>query len=154
MAYTAVTASQFKTAKPQFASVADATVDVYLALGARVVDASWTEGDYQTAIISYACHLMTLDGLGTDEQSKSEANGTAQFQTIKSADLTLTRFAREATGSSYGDWLASTACGRFFTILADMNRSGPRILYGGCNPVSGYAKDAPLTMGWPLAFYP
>lgn len=155
MPYTPVTPTQFKAAKPQFAAVNDPIVQSYLDMAGRFVDRSWTEGDYQTAIIAMTCHLMTLDGLGTDPDSQSQATGSAQFQTIRSGELTLTRF-RAAAGetTSYLGWLAQTACGRFYAVLLKMNRGGPRVLHGGGRGrASGYAKDWPgPSYGWPGVF--
>jgi len=148
MAYVKPTPEDFKTAKPQFAAVANPTVQAYLDLAARVVDESWTEGDYKPAMIAYTCHLMTLEGLGSDPISQSHASGNAEYQTIKSGELTLTRFRSSvAATTKYIDWLASTPCGRFYSMLLKMNRGGPigvSISRGPCT--SPYAKD------WPGAY--
>ena len=156
MAYEAVTPAQFKAAKPQFGAVADATVQMYLDMAGRVVDQSWTAGDYANAIIAFTCHLMTLDGLGTDAASKSHASGAAEFETIKSGTLTLTRYAKEASAdTSYLDWLNSTPCGKFFVFLLRLNRAGPRVATVSCAPgPSPYAKDWPSpSYGWPGVFF-
>ena len=148
MAYDAVTPAAFKTAKPQFSSVVDGTVQDYLDLAGVMIDRSWVESAYQPAVIAYTCHLMTLDGLGTDSESKAQRDGTADFQEIRSGQLTLKRFADSAAGSSYMDWLRSTECGRMFSHLLRMNKGGPRVAMGASrSSVSAYAKD------WPLAFY-
>lgn len=153
MAYTAVTPTLFKGMKPQFAAVQDAVVQVYLDLAGEVAaDDSWpSQSVYTFAITSYACHLMTLDGLGTDAESEDQGNGTSAFQTIKSADLTLTRYAKAASGSSYQDWLGGTKCGAFYLQLLRQNRGGPHIIMGGPGGcASPYAKDQPLP--WPYSF--
>lgn len=153
MPYTAVTPALFKSMKPQFASVLDATVQVYLDLAGEVAaDDGWpSQATYTQAIVAYTCHLMTLDGLGTDAESKAEAQGTAAFQTVKSADLTLTRFAKDASGSAYGDWLSGTKCGAFYLQLLRQAKGGPVVLMGGSGGcISPYAKDQPLP--WPWSF--
>lgn len=155
MPYDAVTPAAFKAAKPQFAAVPNEKVQTYLDMAGRLVDETWTEGDYQPAIIAMACHLMTLEGLGTDAESRDVASGRAQYQSIKSGELTLTRFRSTAgEGTSYLDWLNSTACGRYFVFLLRLNRGGPRVVSVAL-PVgaSGYAKDHPgPSYGWPGVF--
>ncbi len=64
MPYTAPTADQLQAMFPAFAAVADVTVDLYIVRGNRNVDASWTEGDYQNAIMLAAAHYMVLSGIG------------------------------------------------------------------------------------------
>lgn len=154
MAYTPVTPAQFKQFKPQFEGVDDAVVQMYLTMAGFVgADESWPEDIYPYAIMSMACHLMTLDGLGSDAESKAEANGTAQYQTVKSADLTLTRYAREAGGSSYQQWLNQTKCGQFYYTLLEGAKSGPRVVTVSGYCPSGYAKDWPgPAYGWPGVF--
>lgn len=153
MPHTPVTPSQFKTAKPQFSTVLDATVQTYLDLASLWVDSSWPEKIYQPAAIAATCHLMTLDGLGTDAESQGQASGSAQFQTIKSGELTLTRYQKSSGGMSYIDWLSRTACGQFFYQLLRMAKGGPRVAMGGVGcGISPYAKDAPLPCGWPAMF--
>jgi len=61
----AVTPASFKTAKPQFAAVPDATVQAYLDMAAQIA----FDPENDLAVISLTCHLMTRDGLGTDAQS-------------------------------------------------------------------------------------
>lgn len=156
MAYAVVTPSEFKTAKPQFSSVTDETVQSYLDLAGVIgADQGWSEALYSHAIIAMTCHLMTLDGLGSDEQSKAYANGTAMYQTVKSADLTLTRFQASAGKSTYQDWLSQTPCGQFYAVLLARAKGGPRILMGGpaCG-ASPYAKDGSGPVyGWPGVFF-
>lgn len=144
MAITPVTPAAFKTAKPQFAAVADPTVQAYLDMAGLWVDESWPERIYPQAVISATCHLMTLDGLGTDAESQGQVSGAAQYQSIKSGELTLTRYQKAAGEASYSDWLGQTKCGEFFLQLLRMAKGGPRIAMGGVgNCYSGYAKDWP-----------
>lgn len=153
MAYPAVTPAQFKEMKPQFAAVSDATVQIYLTAAGRAVDESWPEEDYALAVTAFACHLMTIDGLGTDAASKAHAKGTIDYQTIKSADVTLTRFQKSAETTPYSDWLSSTPCGKQYAFMLRMNKSGPRVAMAAtCPRNSGYAKDAPNSYGWPGVF--
>src|SRR5690606_30513857 len=98
------------------------------------------------AVTALTCHLMTLDGLGTDAQSVSWATGEAAYQTIRSGQLTLTRFQKAAGGSSYVDWLGQTGCGQFYALLLRANSGGPRVARGG----GGYGRTAYAKDGWPL----
>lgn len=140
-----VSPEQFKTAKPQFATVPDETVQAYLDMAAAIV----FDPENDLAVTSLVCHLMTLDGLGTDAGSQSFASGEAAYQTIRSGQLTLTRFQRAAGGASYTDWLGQTACGQFYALLFRANSGGPRIASGGSGVgPSYYAKDWPF---WSLA---
>lgn len=142
-----VTPAEFKIAKPQFADVPDPTVQAYLDMAAAIV----FDPEQDLAVIALTCHLLTLDGLGTDAASQSFASGEAGFQTIRSGQLTLTRFQKAAGNSSYADWLSQTACGQFYALLLRANRSGPRVALGGSGVgTSYYAKDWPFwSIGYP-----
>lgn len=136
-----MTPAEFKALKPQFAGVANPTVQGYLDMAARLVF-----DDEDMVLAAYTCHLMTLDGLGTDAASADWRSGRARYQTIRSGQLTLTRFQAAYSGSSYLGWLDQTACGQFYAMMLRMARSGPRIARGGGGPGrTAYAKD-----GWPL----
>jgi hypothetical protein len=155
MAYPEVTTAQFKEIKPQFDNVSDDVVQLYLNMAKRAADDSWDEDEYPAAIIAYTCHLMTIEGLGTDAASKSHAKGMADLQSVKSADITLTRFQRSAATTPYSDWLQSTPCGKQYAFMLKLAKSGPRIAMAASLPaVSGYAKDAPRNAyGWPGVFF-
>lgn len=138
-----MTPAEFKALKPQFSDVADETVQSYLGMAGRIA----FDPDDQDALAALTCHLMTLDGLGTDPTSQSFASGDAAFQTIKSGQLTLTRFQKQTNaGTSYQSWLGQTPCGQLYALLLKMARGGPRIARGGPSRcITAYAKD-----GWPL----
>lgn len=136
-----MTPAEFKALKPQFSAVPDVTVQAYLTLAESIA----FDPALGIAVASLACHLMTLDGLGTDAQSQSFADGSAAFQTIRSGQLTLTRFQKAAGGSTYLDWLARTTCGEFYLIMLRGLRGGPRVALGGSGVgTSPYAKDWPF----------
>ena len=138
-----MTPAEFKALKPQFADVPDATIQAYLTLAERIV----FDPEDDAAMASLTCHLLTLDGLGTDPTSASYRTGAAQYQSIKSGQLTLTRYQRDAgSGTSYTSWLGQTPCGQFYALLLKMARGGPRVALGGSGRcITAYAKD-----GWPL----
>lgn len=147
----AVTPAQFKTAKPQFAAVPDVTVQAYLDATAIIVDASWPASSADQATIALTCHLMTLEGLGTDAESQSQADGTWQYSDIWSGELRLRRQRDRAVaaGVSYTAWLQQTKCGQYFAILLRMTRGGPRAISIAIGVrTSGYAKDHPLHGWW------
>lgn len=151
MAHSTVTPEQFKLAKPQFAEVDDSVIQMYLDLSGLWVDDSWPAKLIDPATIAATCHLMTLDGLGSDVQSQSFLTGVANFQSYRSGELSFSRFAKEAGDTSFSSWLEQTPCGAFFLQLLRMAKSGPRIAMGGINPAqSGYAKDVPGSSipGW------
>lgn len=139
-----MTPSEFKAAKPQFSEVEDSVVQMYLDLAALWVDSSWPEALQDPATTAAACHLMTLDGLGSNSESLIFASGAASMQSYKSGELSFTRFAKAASEMSFSDWLGQTTCGAFFLQLLRMAKAGPRVAMGGIvSAQSGYAKDVP-----------
>ena len=147
MPYDMITVDQFKAAKPQFKDVPDDDVEMRIVVASRFVDKSWTEGDYQNALIAMTCHIMTLEGLGDSGEAEIMAAGGSRLTSLKSGTLSLTFSQAAATGDEFKDWLNQTACGKFYYMLLMLNRSGPRLLTGGgMGMASGYAKD------WPYKF--
>ena len=150
MPQTPITPHQFRAAKPQFSSVPDTVVQGYIDL-AQV----WASGDWPHSVsgqmqIAVVCHLMTLDGLGSDQRSKNFATARSEFQTVRSGNVTLTRFrsTAERAGLSTGDWFSQTPCGQQFMVLVRMFMSGARwVGTPAGSGVSGYTKDA-YRDGW------
>lgn len=153
MAYVTVTVDVFKNTKRQFSEIDTAVISDYLTLAGVVVDQSWMESSYQPAIIAMTCHLMTIEGLGDDAASELFSDGMADFQTVRSSELSLSRFQKAAANTAYEDWLLSTPCGKQFLFLLKMNKGGPRILTGSFGFASGYSKDHQNpAYGWPGVF--
>lgn len=145
-----MTPTEFKALKPQFASVPDETVQMYLDMAARYA----FDPENPDAVAALTCHFMTLDGLGTDATSTSFRTGAASYQSIKSGQLTLTRYQRAAgEGTTYASWLQQTPCGQFYALLLRLERGGPRVATGGVGRcVTAYSKDL---YGWPVdAWFP
>lgn len=143
-----ITPARFKELKPQFAGVDNVVVQSYIELGRIWVSDDWPGQTCEAAQTSIICHLMTLDGLGTDAQSVGYKSGAANYQSIRSGELTLTRYQRAAGYMSHIEWLMQTQCGALFAQLLRMVRGGPRVAMGGIMPcVSGYAKDWPTGTG-------
>lgn len=141
MAYTDPTADELQAAFPRFADVADATVEYWLVRARRVVDESWTEDDYQMGQMLLAAHYMTLNGLGTGAEAETAANGTGDYQSIKSGSLTLTRFQQSGSSTAQGE-LRSTTYGRQFDALLRQNKAGPRVMGTGALPTSPLFRSA------------
>ena len=145
-----ITPAQFKAAKPQFSAVLDETVQTYIDLAQIWASGVWPDNMVDQVQIAVVCHLMTLDGLGTDQASRDNASGRGEFQTIKTGNVTLTRFrsTAEGAGQSTGAWFAQTPCGRQFLVFVRMISSGARWVGTPTGvPTTGYAKDV-YRDGW------
>lgn len=150
MAYVAPTPAQFKARYPEFGTVADETVQIYLTEANRSVDETWTEGDYANAIMHLAAHKMAVAGIGTGPDSVANTGALSAYSQIRSGQLSLTRkVSSSGPDDGYGGY-GSTRYGREFWMLLGQNRSGPRVAVSGdFGCVSGYAKDFPF---WPWAY--
>ncbi len=141
-----LTVAQFKVLKPQFNAVDDAGVDGYLTLALRWIGTGWLDADKDLAQAAVTCHLMTLEGLGTDAESVSFASGADRYTSIRSGELTLTR--KTAAPDAAGDaisWFGQTKCGQFYTILLRLNRRGPiGVSVATMGGHACYVKDGPL----------
>jgi hypothetical protein len=136
MAYVAPTPAELKSRYPAFANVDDAVVQSALDEAARQVDESWTEGDFATAQMLYACHVMTMNGV------LSGAGGIqlASFRSIRSGALTLER---GTVNGDDGSWLSGSEYGRRFLTLRRQNKGGMRVTGAGVSCPSPYSKDWP-----------
>ncbi len=144
MAYVAPTPADLKAMIPAFASVDNATIQIYLDRAARMVDESWFEGDFTTARILLAAHYMVGMGItGTDEIAGYAAAGVSR---LKSGTLDVSFKDNAGGGIDYGAY-GSTAYGRQFWMLLKQNRGGPRVVVGSGACRSGWAKDWPVGTG-------
>jgi hypothetical protein len=105
----------------EFNTVSAPVIQSYLDGAARSGDETWTEGDFGTARMALAAHLMTLNGLGTSAEASAVADGSAQFRSMAIGSLRLERF------DPIKESLASTRYGRDFQSLLRRNRGGPRV---------------------------
>lgn len=122
-------AADFIRRKPQFAAVDERTIQIYLEDAALFVDASWPQKLIKPALAAATCHLMTLAGLGNDALSEAHKTGAAEFSSVSSGGLSLTRAEQpNPQQSSYAAWLSQTPCGRAFLQLLTIAKSGPRII--------------------------
>lgn len=133
MAYTQATASDLKARFPRFAAVADETVEIYLTDARRRVDATWTEDDRAMGEMLLACHLMTLEGLGSGTEAQIAAEGLGDFTSVKSGQFSFSRSSGSDAMAAAGT-MKSTSYGRRWLDLAKINRGGPRIGASGTVP--------------------
>lgn len=147
MAYVAPTPADLKARFPKFAAVDDAVIQTALDEAARQVDETWLEGDFAMARMLYACHVMTMDGLGAGAEAKGFANGTNDFKVIKSGALTLERGSSSSSSGGGGnpayDLLMSTSFGRRFAGLLQQNQGGAIVLTGVPDALSHLGRDFP-----------
>ncbi len=117
MAYTAPTAATFKAKYPAFASVLDATVEVWLAEAATEC-ASWPEDVRARAEMLYTAHRLA-------ESGAIAAAVPAGVVSFRSGDFsaTLSESAASRTG------FAATIYGREFSALARRYFGGPMLAW-------------------------
>ena len=99
MAFVAPTAADIKARFPEFAAVADATIDSVLA-ETGFIDARWIEDDRRPAIMYYVAHQLVMSGQGSSANAKLQAVG--DFSRIKSGDLEVSRSGGSSGSSSSG----------------------------------------------------
>ncbi len=130
MAYVAPTAAELKARHTAFAAVPDVTVEAYLTEAARMVDESWLEGDFKSARMYYAAHLMVLDGLGDSKEAKIAGLVLSGLKTIKIANLGV-GFDKAKEGSSKTlSTLTTTSYGQRFVDLLRLNKPAVVVLNG------------------------
>lgn len=132
MAYTQATAADLKALLTKFATVADATVEIWLERARRSVDDSWAEDDRAHGEILLAGHYLTLEGLGTGAEAELAKAGLSGMQTVRSGKLSFTKggaMADAAAGS-----LESTSYGQQYLALLRQNRGGARVTPSGTIP--------------------
>ncbi|PZR88360.1 MAG: DUF4054 domain-containing protein [Stutzerimonas stutzeri] len=119
MAYSTPTADDLKERFPAFSAVADAATDGAIGEAEHLTDASWPDDDRTLAVLLYAAHVLTLDGLGTGTEAQ-----LAGFKRLKIGSLELEA---SAVASVTAGPLGQTGYGRRFAELARRLR-GPAIL--------------------------
>lgn len=103
MAHTIPTAVTFKARHPRFASVGNATVDLYIAEASRTVTTAWSEDDYGDGIMYLAAHLMVMEGaidptgvsLGIGNQVKKTKAGEVEVEFATDGRKTGNGFTRD-----------------------------------------------------------
>jgi hypothetical protein len=135
------TPANFKARYVWAASVADATVQMYLDEAAADLgpESCWGAA-WPRAVMLLAAHRMTVDGLNPNAQGAALAAGG--MQSVRSGTLSLT-VADWASSGGYG----STQYGQELLALGKRYRGAGPMVVGGSGAgggTSGYAKDAPL----------
>ncbi len=137
------TASELKVRFPEFATVADARVTLFIEDATRSVDDLWIESDQSPAIMSLACHLMSLEGepsasSGSGEDSDPSKTNFKDGRFLKSRQVgdTKNEWAESAASMAAGSMSAtaseasyrSTVYGARFLKLMKLNHSGMRVV--------------------------
>ncbi|MBI1179108.1 MAG: DUF4054 domain-containing protein [Alphaproteobacteria bacterium] len=125
MPYTTPTPDDLRAVFPAFTDTPDATVEYWITRAERSVDATWSDGDRTHATLLLACHLMTLQGLGTGAEAEAAAAGASGYKVMQSGSLRLERF--DSGGSDKDGGFGATQYGRQFLALLRLNKGGPRI---------------------------
>ncbi len=105
---------------PAFAAVPTATIAGVIAEARTRVDGTWLPDDAPIALMLYAAHVMTLDGLGTGAEAAAAAAGALGFQAMRSGTLSLDR--RPVVGPGSPSLLNETTYGRRFLALLKVNQ--------------------------------
>ncbi len=126
MPYTPPTVAQFRARYPVAfpATVDDAVIEAALAEALSQVDTEWIEADYQPAIMAYAAHMLTTEGVG--------ATVAAQFSGFRSLQIGSLALTRSDSGGREGT-LEATVFGQRYLELLSRNKGGPRVIRAGAN---------------------
>lgn len=121
MAYVAPTPAEFKAAFPLFAGVADAPVQFALDAATIYVDDTWgADLVRRTAVMLYAAHALTLQGLGDGAEAAAAAAGASDVRIIQSGAFSLTRgVTTDLTGGggTPAPWNMTSYGRRFYALL-------------------------------------
>lgn len=125
MPYVSPTASDLKTRFPAFNGVDNGIVTSALGEAARMVDQTWTEGDFALAQMLYACHVMTLDGQGATAEAGVLADLPPGMKRVKAGGSEMERFGSVSSGGdSDASGLLATSFGQRFARLLRLNMGG------------------------------
>lgn len=117
MAYDAPTTTEFKARFPEYKSVSNTRITMFLTEAAGFVDESWQEADYKPAIMFRAAHELSIEG--ADGEGGEGELGPVTSEKLGDASTT---YASKTDGYSGSDKeLASTRYGRRFLELLMRN---------------------------------
>lgn len=125
MAFTDPDAAALKVDFPEFVAYNDAVIDRAIAVAKRMVDQSWTEGDYTRAIELYACHLLTNGDLAV---ATSGVGGAIASESLGPISVSYQSNSQVVDPAGFG----STMYGKEFALLLKLNRGGMRSMGGVC----------------------
>jgi hypothetical protein len=118
MPYTDPTAATFVVSYPEFEDREADEITKAISAAKRMVDQSWTEGDYTRAIELYAAHLLVKADIAA---ATGGEGGGIQSESLGPVNVS---YARPSTVDVSG--LSATTYGAEFAILLRLNRGGAR----------------------------
>lgn len=124
MPYTKPTPAQLKARYPEFASVPDPTVQMFLDEAGSYVDDTWIERDYQPAYLAATAHLLAKGGYPRTGSVSIPLLGVG-VKRRKVGDVE-TEYNVASSGGSVGSagWWMSTPYGGSYYRLARMSIGG------------------------------
>lgn len=121
--YTEPTAADLKARFPEFASVADATLELILAEAIGQVGETWIERDRRPAQLYLAAHMLTMEGEPARTQTGAGGAGTGAIASRSVGDVSVTFGPRGsgviASGATLG--FSDTTYGQQFLRLLRLN---------------------------------
>lgn len=135
------TVVEVKARHPEFSSVDDTRIDLFISDATRQVDDTWLTDDQKPAIIALTCHLMSLEGepaLTASLANGGNTSGSANGKFLKRRKVgdtenefaesagTLAAAQKSSTASQAG--YRSTPYGARFLKLLQLNHSGVRVV--------------------------
>lgn len=135
MAYEIPTAAALVVLYPEFATVAEATINAHIARASTLaVDTSWPEVEYAPAITDYAAHTMALGGLGVQDETAKYAR--AGVTGIRTGNFSA-NFSDKLVGKASGGGLNATKYGQSYKLALQRAKGGPRVVPGRALPCDG-----------------
>jgi hypothetical protein len=119
MAHVDPTAAVFIVDFPEFETQDPARIDRMIAVAKRMVDTSWTEGDYTRAIELYAAHMLVASDAAI---ASGGAGGVIASESLGGLSVSYEKGGSQLDAAD----LVSSSYGREFMLLARLNRGGPR----------------------------
>lgn len=128
MAYIIPTPADVKTTYPEFAGVADATVQKAIDKGGLVIDETWPENAFTPAYEAYAAHVLRLGGQGSVAGATSADQGGSNVKRRKAGDHEIEFFDASGAGAAgTAAWYQQTPYGVEFYTMQRRYFSGPRV---------------------------
>jgi hypothetical protein len=119
MAYTFPTLDEFKA---RFPSLTDGKEDAFLQFfldeAANVVDTSWRESDYKTAIMYLAAHLLASEeGAGGDAGAGVTGSGVIASESFGGMSISYDNSKSAGDAAANSQWGATVYGRRFYQML-------------------------------------
>lgn len=121
MAYETPTADDFRTKFPEFEDLSDTQIDALIVEAMRSVDTTWTEGDYENAILYLAAHYHQLATNASESSTMDTPGGQAiTSEHIGPISVSYGK-ASGPTGANSTSSLSTTAYGQMYYDLLVKN---------------------------------